>query len=36
MISSTKAVTSLDAACPMTNAIAKPIMPNVLRKSKNS
>jgi hypothetical protein len=36
IISSTRAVTSLEAAWPMTNAIANPIIPNVLRKSKNS
>ena len=36
IISVTKAVTSLEAAWPMTNAIANPIIPNVLRKSKNS
>ncbi len=35
-ISFTKAVTSLEAAWPITNAIASPIIPNVLRKSKNS
>jgi hypothetical protein len=35
IISSTRAVTSLEAAWPMTNAIANPIIPNVLRKSKN-
>jgi len=35
-ISWTNEVTSLDAANPMTNAIANPIIPNVLRKSKNS
>ena len=34
-MSSTKAVTSLEDAWPITNAIAKPIMPKVLRKSKN-
>jgi len=34
-ISWTNEVTSLDAAKPMTNAIANPIIPNVLRKSKN-
>jgi len=36
IISVTNAVTSLDAAAPITNAIAKPIIPNTLRKSKNS
>jgi hypothetical protein len=36
IMSSTIAVTSLEAAWPITNAIAKPIIPNVLRKSKNS
>ena len=35
IISSTNAVTNLDDAWPITNAIAKPIMPKVLRKSKN-
>jgi hypothetical protein len=30
IISSTRAVTSLEAAWPMTNAIANPIIPNVL------
>ncbi len=35
IISSTSAVTNLEAACPITNAIAKPIIPKVLRKSKN-
>jgi hypothetical protein len=29
IISSTSAVTNLEAACPITNAIAKPIIPNV-------
>jgi len=32
----TSAVTNLDAAAPMTNAIANPIIPKVLRKKKNS
>lgn len=36
IISCTSAVTNLDAANPMTKAIANPIIPNVLRKSKNS
>jgi hypothetical protein len=36
MISLTNAVTILEAAWPITNAIANPIIPNVLRKSKNS
>lgn len=36
IISVTNAVTSLDAAAPITNAIANPIIPNTLRKSKNS
>ncbi len=36
IISLTKAVTSLEAAWPITNAMANPIIPNVLRKSKNS
>ena len=36
IISFTSAVTNLDAAAPMTNAIANPIIPKVLRKSKNS
>jgi len=36
IISSTRAVTSLEAAWPITNATANPIIPNVLRKSKNS
>jgi len=36
IISVTNAVTNLEAAAPMTNAIANPIIPNVLRKSKNS
>lgn len=36
MISCTSAVTNLEAAAPMTKAIANPIIPNVLRKSKNS
>ncbi len=35
IISSTSAVTNFEDACPITNAIAKPIIPNVLRKSKN-
>lgn len=35
IISSTNAVINLEDACPITNAIAKPIIPNVLRKSKN-
>ena len=36
MISLTNAVTILEAAWPITNAMANPIIPNVLRKSKNS
>jgi hypothetical protein len=36
IMSSTRAVTSLEAAWPITNAIANPIIPNVLIKSKNS
>ena len=36
MISLTNAVTSLDAAWPITNAIANPMIPNIIRKSKNS
>jgi len=36
MISLTSAVISLEAAWPITNAIAKPIIPNTIRKSKNS
>ena len=35
IISSTRAVINLEDAWPITNAIAKPIIPNVLRKSKN-
>ena len=35
IISSTSAVTNLEAAYPLTNAIAKLIIPNVLKKSKN-
>ena len=35
IISSTRAVINLADAWPITNAIAKPIIPNVLRKSKN-
>jgi len=35
-ISFTNAVTNLDAAAPITNAMANPIIPNVLRKLKNS
>ena len=35
IISSTRAVTNLEDAWPITNANAKPITPNVLRKSKN-
>ena len=35
IISLTRAVTNLEDAWPITNAIAKPIIPNVLRKSKN-
>jgi len=35
IISSTRAVTNLEDAWPITNAIAKPIIQNVLRKSKN-
>ena len=35
IMSSTRAVTNLEDAWPITNAIAKPIMPKVLRKSKN-
>jgi hypothetical protein len=36
IMSFTNAVTSLDAARPITKAMARPIIPNVLRKSKNS
>ena len=36
IISVTNEVTSLDAAAPITNAIANPIIPNTVRKSKNS
>jgi len=36
MISLTNEVTSLEAAWPITNAIANPIIPNNTRKSKNS
>ena len=36
IMSLTRAVTSLEAAWPITNAMANPIIPNVLRKSKNS
>ena len=36
IMSFTKAVTNLDAARPITKAIARPIIPNVFRKSKNS
>ena len=36
IMSFTKAVTNLYAAWPITNAIARPIIPKVLRKSKNS
>ena len=35
IISSTRAVINLEDAWPITNANAKPIIPNVLRKSKN-
>jgi len=35
IISSTKEVTNLEDAWPITNANARPIIPNVLRKSKN-
>jgi hypothetical protein len=35
-MSFTNAVTSFDAAAPITNAIARPITPNVFRKSPNS
>jgi len=35
-ISLTSAVTSLEAAWPITNAIANPIIPKIIRKSKNS
>ena len=35
IISWTRAVINLEDAWPITNAIAKPIIPNVLRKSKN-
>ena len=35
IISSTNALINLEDACPITNAIAKPIIPNVLRKLKN-
>ena len=34
MMSFTNAVTNLDAAWPITNAMARPIIPKVLRKSK--
>lgn len=36
IMSFTNAVTNLDAAVPITNAMARPIIPKVLRKSKNS
>ncbi len=36
IMSFTNAVTNLDAACPNTKAIARPIIPKVFRKSKNS
>ena len=36
MISLTNAVISLEAAWPITNAIANPMIPNIIRKSKNS
>jgi len=36
IISLTNAVTNLEAASPITNAMANPIIPNILRKSKNS
>ena len=36
IISSTKAVTNLDAACPIINAIANPIIPKVFKKVTNS
>ena len=35
-ISLTSAVTSLEAAWPITNAISNPIIPKIIRKSKNS
>jgi hypothetical protein len=35
-MSFTRAVTSFDAAAPMMNAIASPIIPKVLRKPMNS
>lgn len=35
IISSTREVINLEDAWPITNAIANPIIPNVLRKSKN-
>ncbi len=36
IMSFTSAVTSLPAAWPITKAIARPMMPNVFKKSKNS
>jgi hypothetical protein len=36
IISSNRGATNLEDACPTTNAIAKPIIPKVLGKSKNS
>ncbi len=36
IMSLTRAVTSFDAAAPIMNAIANPIIPNVLRKPMNS
>jgi hypothetical protein len=35
IISSNSGATNLEDACPTTNEIAKPIIPKVLRKSKN-
>jgi hypothetical protein len=36
IISFTKAFTSVEAACPITKAMASPIIPKVYKKSKNS